>query len=318
MRTYIALVLALGVVGCQAPATSSPPTPAVAPKAIAAVDAGAGAADPWLQEAPKPKKDPIAHPLFWRVEKDGKTTYFLGTMHTGVDAETRLPDVVWQKLDAAPVFAMEADINSIDLGILARTDGHTLHEDLGPVYWKKLEDEITPLAAKRLDRMKPMVAATMVSLKGLPTTAPMDGVLQSHAINEKKSVVFLEAAEKQARLLDKYMNEKALKMMLDHHAESLQATQQMVAAYLTGDGDLIVKLGDDERTIAKQSGFTDAEIDAENEDMLVARNASWIDELEKLHAQNNGFVAVGAMHLLGKQSVLELLAARGFKVTRVQ
>src|SRR4029079_17801704 len=109
----------------------------------------------------KKVKDPIAHPLFWRVEKDGKATYFLGSMHTGIDAEARLPDEVWKTLDAAPVFAMEADLDSVDLGMMARTDGHTLHQDLGPAYWKKLEDEITPLAAQKLDALKPMVAATM-------------------------------------------------------------------------------------------------------------------------------------------------------------
>ncbi len=317
MRTYIALVVALGIAGCSK-ASTPPPTPSPTPTPTVATPAPKPTTpDPWLQQEAKPKQ-PIANPMFWRVEKDGKTTYFLGTMHTGIDAESRLPEVVWQKLDAAPVFAMEADVNAIDVGDFARKDGHTLHGDLGPTYWKKLEDEITPLAAKRVDTLKPMVAATMVSLKGLPSTPPMDGVLQGRAINEKKDIVFLEAAEKQEKLLDKYMNEKALKLMLDHHDEALKTTAAMVDAYLAGDGDKIVKISDDERGLAKASGFTDAEIDAENEDMLYARNASWIEGLEKLHARGNGFVAVGTMHLIGKKSVLELLAARGYTVTRVR
>ena len=68
---------------------------------------------------------------------------------------------------------------------------------------------------------------------------------------------------------------------------------------------------------AKAAGFTDAEIDQENEDMLYARNASWIEPLLALHAKGNAFVAVGAAHLIGKRSVLELLAAKGFKITRL-
>jgi uncharacterized protein YbaP (TraB family) len=53
------------------------------------------------------------------------------------------------------------------------------------------------------------------------------------------------------------------------------------------------------------------------EEMLYQRNASWIAEIEQMHAQGGGFIAVGAMHLLGKRSVLELLAARGYKITRI-
>src|SRR5207253_6683848 len=46
--------------------------------------AAAPSADPWSAQKPA-QKDPLPHPLFWAVEKDGKTTYFLGTMHAGVD-----------------------------------------------------------------------------------------------------------------------------------------------------------------------------------------------------------------------------------------
>ena len=27
--------------------------------------------------------------MFWSIEKDGKSTYILGTMHTGIDAQTQ-------------------------------------------------------------------------------------------------------------------------------------------------------------------------------------------------------------------------------------
>ncbi|HEY5950722.1 MAG TPA: hypothetical protein VIV40_34760, partial [Kofleriaceae bacterium] len=62
-----------------------------------------GSADPWSQ--PAGQKDPLKKPLLWQLEKDGKTSYALGTMHIGVDPTTRLPDIVWQKLEAEPTFA---------------------------------------------------------------------------------------------------------------------------------------------------------------------------------------------------------------------
>src|SRR5688572_18637239 len=54
--------------------------------------------------------DPLPRALFWSIEKDGKTSYALGTIHIGVDAKQRLPAVVWDKLDAAAGFAMEANL----------------------------------------------------------------------------------------------------------------------------------------------------------------------------------------------------------------
>jgi len=60
-----------------------------------------------------------------------------------------------------------------------------------------------------------------------------------------------------------------------------------------------------------------AEYDREMDDLLYGRNASWIAPIEQLHAAGGGFVAVGALHLLGPRSVLDLLAHRGYRVTRV-
>ena len=53
------------------------------------------------------------------------------------------------------------------------------------------------------------------------------------------------------------------------------------------------------------------------EELLYKRNASWIDAIDELHRADSAIVAVGAAHLIGKRSVLELLSARGYKITRV-
>ena len=53
------------------------------------------------------------------------------------------------------------------------------------------------------------------------------------------------------------------------------------------------------------------------EDMLFKRNASWIDRSRSSTPTGGGFVAVGAVHLVGPRSVLELLAKKGYKVTRI-
>lgn len=299
------LIAAVAVMGCQKEASGTPSGNAPS------------AADPWSK--PEAKKDPLPHPLFFKIEKDGKTTYALGTFHTGVDAETRLPDSIWKRLDASSTFAMETDISDASLGaqLAQRSDGKTLHDDLGDAYWKKLETALSPKIAARLNAMKPTIAATMLSLRGLPQTPPMDGVLLGHAQNQHKHVAYLEAPQVQIAVLLKWMDVRALEEMLDDLSWGEQMQKEMLAAYLAGDDHKILALSDSERTEWKKTGRPDAEYDEMMEDMLYHRNASWVEPIEKLHADGGAFIAVGAMHLIGPRSVLELLQKKGYKVTRL-
>jgi uncharacterized protein YbaP (TraB family) len=273
-----------------------------------------GAATP--SASPGAPTDPLSHPLFWSVERDGRTTYFLGTMHVGIDAETRLPASVWTRLHAATTFAMEADLDDAAMAALIKPTASSLRLELGDLYWKKLEDAMGPSVARALDHMPAMVPAAALSMRSLPQTTPMDKVLASRATDEHKQVVFLEPASRQLAILGKWMDVKALKMMLDELPVEDQHAKEMIDAYASGEEDKLVALSDSEKADALHHGYTAAEYDQEMNEMLYNRNASWIDALEKIHAAGGGFVAVGVLHLIGPRSVLELLASKGYRVKR--
>lgn len=273
--------------------------------------------DPWTKTQSAVKRDPLKRPLLWSITKNGKTTYALGTMHVGVDAEARLPQIVWDKIDAAPAFAMETDTTDpVILGMGQRKAG-TLHDDLGPAYWKKLEALIEPAVLRGLDKLSPAIAAAMLSVRGLPITPPMDGILLARASRLGKRIVYLEPAAKQAALLEKWMDIRTLKVILDAPDSGLKTTKEMLAAYVAGDESKLLALADSQKQQQLDHGFTEAEYQQSMEDMLYARNASWIAGIEAMHAGGGGFIAVGALHLVGKRSVLDLLAAKGYKVLRV-
>jgi uncharacterized protein YbaP (TraB family) len=51
------------------------------------------------------------------------------------------------------------------------------------------------------------------------------------------------------------------------------------------------------------------------EKILVERNRRWLTEIEKLIQQKSGaMVVVGAAHVVGKDSVIEMLKAKGYNV----
>jgi uncharacterized protein YbaP (TraB family) len=315
LRTSLLLAVVAAASACKsekAPAARPPADPIT--QSGSAKQAPRGEPDPWMKQAPS--EAPLAHPLLWSVEKDGTATYFLGTMHLGVEPD-RLPKLVWSKFDAAPTFAMETDLADPSIGDMQRPAGKHLHAELSDAEWKKLEQALTPDVAQRLDALKPMVAATMLSMRGLPMTAPMDGVLLGRAKNQHKQLVYLEPAAKEEALLEKWMDMRALKDMLDDLELGQQRAKDMLAAYVAGDDHKLLALADSERDEWLKRGHDPAEYEREMDEMLYDRNASWIAPIEKLHAAGGGFVATGALHLVGKRSVLDLLAAKGYKVTRL-
>lgn len=258
----------------------------------------------------------LPHPLLWSVEKDGHRTFLFGTMHAGIDAEARLPPIVWRTFDAAPAFAMETDLDDAAAGLPPPTTG-SLREALGEDYWRKLEAALGPTAAHEVEHLRPMIPAALLSLRGLPRTPQMDRVLSARAAGEHKPVVYLEPASRQLALLGKWLDVKALKMMLDELPSSERHARALLDAYAAGDERRILALRDDEKAEALRHGYTAAEYDREMDDLLFDRNASWLAPIEQLHAAGGGFVAVGTLHLVGPRSVLDLLAHRGYRVTRI-
>jgi uncharacterized protein YbaP (TraB family) len=166
--------------------------------------------------------------------------------------------------------------------------------------------------------MKPFVPAVALSMMGLPQTPPMDGILRARAEREHKRLVFLEDAAADAAFLERWMDRKALIELLDTLDSSRKRQQDMLAAYVAGDDKKLLALNEDERKDSLAHGYTDAEMDALENDLLYSRNAAWMPGLEKMANDGGGFVAVGALHLIGSRSVLDLLGKDGFVINRIE
>jgi hypothetical protein len=83
----------------------------------------------------------------------------------------------------------------------------------------------------------------------------------------------------------------------------------MVDAWSRGDPDAI------EKSFADDPEFTPALRDL----LIRQRDRNWAEALAKrLEKPGTVFVAVGAGHLVGPDSVQKMLAAKGLKVVRVQ
>ena len=283
---------------------------------------GAHGADPWAKapddtSRPPPVSDPVPHPFFWSIARDGKTTDVLGTLHMGVDAEARLPAWVWARFDAATVLAEETDLGDPTLGSWSvRGNGPTLQDELGSTSWARLTAIVTPgeLIGLRLSS----IAMTAVRVSGygsdLPETPAMDQVLYRRATAQHKQLVFLEEPAVQLALFHDVFDREAVVMLLDRLDQLAELNQQYSAAYLSGDATRFAQAGSALFRLQSRDEATYRRLVAR---MFGDRNRAWLAGIELLHQTGNAFVAVGALHLMGPGNLLDLLAADGFTVTRV-
>lgn len=260
----------------------------------------------------------IEKPFLWKAEKGGATSWLFGTIHLGVNAETQLPPWVMEKINTVGAFVMEVDTS--DPGAVAaafqRHDGGSLRADLGPAHWKKLEDAIGAQLAEGFDGMKPFLVMTVLLAKDLPMTPPMDATFSARARAAGKPIHYLETAEGQIAMIDPWMTPADLKAQLDNPELARTSARKLLEAYWNGDGQGLAAMFDDQ-TLWLAAGRKPESHPAYLDALLGKRNRAWAPQIARLHGEGGVFVAVGAGHLVGRDNLLDLLAADGFTLTRV-
>ena len=161
-----------------------------------------------------------------------------------------------------------------------------------------------------MNGLKPAAAAAALSMKGLPMTTPMEMHLLTAAKDKGMSIHYLEEGAFQLDLLNKIMDAKMLVEMLENPDQG--DPMELLAAYRSGDEAQLEKL------MLAPDAFGKDDPEEKMELMIYQRNANWIPGIEKLLADKGAFIAVGAAHLVGERSVVDLLRKKGYTVTQVK
>ena len=322
-----ALLVVLLVVGCRGETPQSKP-PKQDPKQEQLEQVTSGV-DPWAV-ATSPDDPPdigernrlanaacpsVTGPYFYRIEKAGKVSHILGTRHVGVPL-TKFPQPVHDAIDNAKLAVFEvAPGDDSDLG----QPEVYLPDALGPDLWKKYKSLVGVVLAKELERTQPSVAvlALMVLYEDIGATLDME--IERKVTTAGIPTKGLEAAEFQDRLLNKLLDMRMLKAAInytDDRKELAKESHDDLIEYCAGT-DTQPGMDEDMRSDMLAAGYTKAELDAIDEEMVFRRNFDWIPKLEKILEQDRTFIAVGADHLTGDKGVVSLLEKRGYKLTRI-
>ena len=179
---------------------------------------------------------------------------------------------------------------------------------------------LTGSGLEQLGAMKPAaVQLTVIALaymKYFPNINLMntlDLLIQSEAAKDEKPVLGLETADDQIRVLFGIMNLQrqadVLLCNLKNIDQLMAVIPEQIDAYNHGDlNKLYQQLDDTEICPSPPSEF-----DALNKD----RNIAWMKKLPQMMKEKSSFIAVGALHLAGKEGLLNLLEKAGYTVEAV-
>jgi len=260
-----------------------------------------------------------AQPFLWKVEGP-RPSWLFGTIHSDDPRIATLPAQVTVALDASRTFHPEVEV-SADLALtvaakLFQADTPDLSTRLPPPLWARVKTagESIGLPEELLQRLTPGLAALFFSAPpNADIAATIDGQVHDRAVARGLAVTALETIDEQLALFEKLPEAQAVAALtdaLDEVAAGRPAEKKLLTAYANGDERALVAV------VAGEFGTSPA-ARALAEPLLYRRNQLMADRLVP-HLQAGGaFVAIGAAHLTGPRSVIELLRARGWKITRV-
>ncbi len=261
-------------------------------------------------------------PALWVVRDEDSTLYLFGTVHL------LRPTTRWgsARVDAAFASAshliMEVETPDDQSALLPLIRQHGVSPDR-PLSSLLTVEEIATLdaaastigsSAAEMDIMRPWLAGVTVQSASIISAgyAPESGVepiLTARAQAAGMTVSGFETPDEQIRMLASFPEEGQLTYLRRALAEFGAAQvdlDRLVEAWAIGDLAAF-------RTIALDPLQASPLL---YDTLLVRRNTNWANQIETLlEGSGTAFIAVGALHLSGDDSVQEILRARGVEVT---
>jgi uncharacterized protein YbaP (TraB family) len=256
--------------------------------------------------------------LLWKVShpQSSHTSYIFGTIHLQDSTVFRQRDTVLTLLHTCTTFAAELHLDSaqkimMNPGVIMRSSG-SLYDDLDTPTVRRLMslvDNRMPGLSALLPRLKPGALTALLAMGQHEATAPeaMDVFLWNLAKRKHRNTVGLEYVSEQIQLLDTMGVEGLRRIARDTANEDADALQRMIVAYRNENLDELTAMASDTAVMAGN----------ERESLNDDRNHRLVDRMIPLLERGRTFVAVGALHLTGSESVITLLRQRGWTVTPV-
>jgi uncharacterized protein YbaP (TraB family) len=270
---------------------------------------------------------PAPRPALWQVADKDTTIYLFGTIHLLPEQYQWRTAKFNEAVNRSNGLVVETIIDPANPAPLAQAMAQLgLGANLPPLANRVPAEKRAALeAAIRssgypaavFDRMETWAAAvtllgTQFKSLGLQGEDGVETTLRNSFTSSGKPIGQLETNAEQLGFFDRLPEQAQRDLLLsalDDPSGARKEFDAMLASWARGDVGAIARSFNEE--MASSPPLKDA--------LLTQRNRNWAGWIERRMAQpGTVLVAVGAGHLAGSGSVLDLLEKRGLKVTRVQ
>lgn len=255
--------------------------------------------------------------ILYEVNHEGNTVFLFGSLHFS----NRDLQPLNKKIDEAYI---SSDYLVIEIGMYS--DGTTINETISSETYNQLLQTLADLGLPEtlIKNYKPWLITNSLTYYmyfrkgGASHDLGTDNYFLQKAATDNKEVIQLESLEEQLNIytnLTDDLQEKELRSALLELEELNGKFEELLAVWADGD-------------LAGISEFRKIEVeDANPNDLHAYFNAVFIERDRKMTEKiedflNNShgktyFVVVGAFHLVGEESITDLLKSRGYEVKNV-
>jgi uncharacterized protein YbaP (TraB family) len=258
----------------------------------------------------------------WAIRGAHNTVYLAGSIHLLKANDAALPSAFDRAYAGSRALVMEMDLSKMDptesasfmLEHGALPSGSSLRKMIGEERYRRVSAEATRLGLpmEALDGFAPwMLGLQLLELQYMQLGFdPQQGVeqqLERRAQTDGKPTEGLETLSQQLGLFEALSNEdqaRFLDMVVTEMRDVGSETQSVVSAWRAGDAAKLANLlGDEYKSFPVLY-----------RSLVTERNRRWLPQIEKLlQSDQNYFVVVGALHLVGDGGLLELMRKDGFR-----
>src|SRR5262245_28585312 len=268
-------------------------------------------------------------PALWQIRTGESTVYLFGSIHMlprgwpwrtkAIDRAIRSSDEFVFETALTPKQIEKMRLFIRDNGALPR--GQQLSHMLSPKGLKDFNKAIsmTPLDAASVNAMRPWLALMVLGdyqvqkgrLRGFVEEG-VDYTIEQEAHETGKRVRLLETAESQFEVLIRTVPDDDIKRFEADVHELLEGDdkyRRLLEGWTAGSQAELAN-------VLAAEAVRDPE---EKQLLMDKRNRNWLPQSEHMMSSKETiFITVGAAHLVGPGSVLEMLCARGWNVQRIK
>jgi uncharacterized protein YbaP (TraB family) len=260
----------------------------------------------------------------WEIEGNSNRILLMGSVHFLRPADYPLPEGMRAAYEQADQLYMEIDMDALDpmqAQVLLTTMGtgrRPLNEAMSAANYEEATRRADKLGVPLMlfDQFEPWFAALSITQLrmmqlGFDPSWGIETRLTAQATTDGKTISGLETLEEQLGFMDRLDEETQQQFLLQSLEDAATLEEQVdsiVAAWRSGDTTTLEEL--------MLEGFRSAP--GLEDAMLVQRNRNWVRPIMQLQNQpDNYLVIVGAMHLIGRKSVVAMLENEGVKVRQL-